>query len=279
MNIKPLKKLISECVSEIRENYELIKVGDVKVTDSAESFMEKFVGKTLKQLLDASSYSNLYSLNRRPIGSYADENDIQDVMNNLLMSAVYFVNFRKLDKLSDAKKKSEYELERNPEYLAYRKELINLGKKTLAAAKEYGRESDEYKAALKAKNDYSFSDIPAMIKYRKDMKDYDFMVNDIHNTKLTLKDVLPDAGDSDKDRERWQSVEKNFDKLKELMQSEKDTMKESSDKIKVQKDIEDLEKLLKNPDPSRVKDYGSIEAYKKMLNAKITALKVKLKSL
>lgn len=38
-------------------------------------------------------------------------------------------------------------------------------------------------------------------------------------------------------------------------------------------DIKDLEKLLKNPDPSRAKDYGSIENYKKMLQAKINRLK------
>ena len=31
--------------------------------------------------------------------------------------------------------------------------------------------------------------------------------------------------------------------------------------------------LLKNPDPSRAKDYGSVENYKKMLRAKIDKLK------
>jgi hypothetical protein len=39
------------------------------------------------------------------------------------------------------------------------------------------------------------------------------------------------------------------------------------------KNIQDLEKLLKNPDPSRAKDYGSIENYKKMLKLKIAKLK------
>lgn len=38
-------------------------------------------------------------------------------------------------------------------------------------------------------------------------------------------------------------------------------------------DIKDLEKLLKNPDPSRAKDYGSIEKYKQMLKDKIARLK------
>lgn len=38
-------------------------------------------------------------------------------------------------------------------------------------------------------------------------------------------------------------------------------------------DIKDLEKLLKNPDPSRAKDYGSLDNYKKMLKSKIDRLK------
>ena len=40
-------------------------------------------------------------------------------------------------------------------------------------------------------------------------------------------------------------------------------------------DIKDLEKLLANPDPSRAKDYGSIEKYKTMLKQKIYRLKDK----
>ncbi len=40
-------------------------------------------------------------------------------------------------------------------------------------------------------------------------------------------------------------------------------------------DIEDLEKLLNDPDPSRAKDYGSVEDYKNMLRTKIDKLKKK----
>jgi hypothetical protein len=40
-------------------------------------------------------------------------------------------------------------------------------------------------------------------------------------------------------------------------------------------DIEDLEMLLKNPDPSRAKDYGSMDNYKNMLRTKIDKLKKK----
>lgn len=46
-----------------------------------------------------------------------------------------------------------------------------------------------------------------------------------------------------------------------------------SEDSEMQKDIKDLENLLKNPDPSRAKDYGSVEKYKSMLRAKIDRLK------
>lgn len=55
-----------------------------------------------------------------------------------------------------------------------------------------------------------------------------------------------------------------------VVQSDKLTATLSEDNTE---DIKDLEKLLKNPDPSRAKDYGSIENYKKMLQQKIDRLK------
>jgi len=55
-----------------------------------------------------------------------------------------------------------------------------------------------------------------------------------------------------------------------VVQSDKLTATLSEDNVE---DIKDLEKLLKNPDPSRAKDYGSMEKYKKMLKQKIAKLK------
>ena len=49
---------------------------------------------------------------------------------------------------------------------------------------------------------------------------------------------------------------------------------ETANKVDINKlDIEDLEKLLANPDPERAKDYGSIEKYKLMIQKKIASLK------
>jgi len=54
------------------------------------------------------------------------------------------------------------------------------------------------------------------------------------------------------------------------VESDKLTATLSEDNVE---NIKDLEKLLKNPDPSRAKDYGSLDNYKKMLIAKIARLK------
>lgn len=278
--MKLLKKLVEECLLTLRENYDLIKVDDVKFTDSPESFIERFVGKTLRELLDASSYARLYSMNKRPIGSNPDENDIHDLIANVLTSASYFINFRKLDQLKDAKNKSEEELHNDSEYRTFSKERNQLYRNKLTATRDYGSDSKEAEEANQKIIDFNKSGkldrIPAYIKYRKNVNDFENMVELIHNTKLSLKDVLPSNNDSDVDKERWESFEKNFAKLKKIMGS--DDMTEES-KNKIQNDIEDLEMLLNNPDPSRIKDYGSEESYKKMLKAKIMALKVKLKSL
>ena len=65
-------------------------------------------------------------------------------------------------------------------------------------------------------------------------------------------------------------LNEDFDNAAEVESDELTATLSEDDKVA---DIADLEKLLKNPDPSRVKDYGSLENYKKMLMGKIDRLK------
>jgi len=65
-------------------------------------------------------------------------------------------------------------------------------------------------------------------------------------------------------------LNEDFDNAAELESDKLTATLSEDDKVA---DIADLEKLLKNPDPSRVKDYGSLENYKKMLMGKIDRLK------
>ena len=65
-------------------------------------------------------------------------------------------------------------------------------------------------------------------------------------------------------------LNEDFDNAAEVQSDELTATLSEDDKVA---DIADLEKLLKNPDPSRVKDYGSLENYKKMLMGKIDRLK------
>ena len=65
-------------------------------------------------------------------------------------------------------------------------------------------------------------------------------------------------------------LNEDFDNVAEVESDKLTATLSEDDKVA---DIADLEKLLKNPDPSRVKDYGSLENYKKMLMGKIDRLK------
>jgi hypothetical protein len=65
-------------------------------------------------------------------------------------------------------------------------------------------------------------------------------------------------------------LNEDFDNAAEVESDKLTATLSEDDKVA---DIADLEKLLKNPDPSRVKDYGSLENYKKMLMGKIDRLK------
>ena len=65
-------------------------------------------------------------------------------------------------------------------------------------------------------------------------------------------------------------LNEDFDNAAEVESDKLTATLSEDDKVA---DIADLERLLKNPDPSRVKDYGSLENYKKMLMGKIDRLK------
>ena len=65
-------------------------------------------------------------------------------------------------------------------------------------------------------------------------------------------------------------LNEDFDNAAEVESDKLTATLSEDDKVA---DIADLENLLKNPDPSRVKDYGSLENYKKMLMGKIDRLK------
>jgi len=91
--------------------------------------------------------------------------------------------------------------------------------------------------------------------YKQDIKPTqptsDNKKDDIKYSKMDTDGGDPGQRQSDKDNPE----------LEEQRQNDKD------------KNIVDLEKLLKNPDPSRAKDYGSVEKYKQMLRKKIDRLK------
>jgi len=83
---------------------------------------------------------------------------------------------------------------------------------------------------------------PTLGDYRKMMGDMEKLVSDFHNSPLTLQDVLPSRDDSDKDKQRWQTVEKNFNRLKDKISMNESKLKQLIKQlIKEELDAYDLE--------------------------------------
>jgi len=270
-----IKKLIQEVLSESSEMVLSQTADSLKSSHTPQDFMKSFVGKKLRDLLNAGSFSNLYVMNKYGIGSEFDEQDNMVLLNNLWQSSTGFINNRVIGPIRKQRDDWDQAMYNTPEYKDW-------NVKRSAAFKAYWNakrsgDTNAIDVATKTKNDIMSAD-PTLRDYRKMMDDMETIVKKFHNTPLTLKDVLPSPDDSQQDKENWEAVVNDFNKFKKNTMNEqklklfiKSLIKEVSEEK--QDNIADLEKLLANPDPSRSKDYGSIENYKKMLRKKIAKLK------
>lgn len=222
MNLSDFKKLILETVKESSEQALIPFQQLAQTTGTIEDFMKRLVGMKLKDLLNATSFSRLHVMNKYPIGGTVDDQDLQVLLSNLMDSVTSFINFRKLDvmnKQRDAWDKEQYS---KPEYKDWQQKR-SLAFKSYLNAKKTGDQSAIEKAT-KEKDDVMSAD-PTMGDYRKMMDDMEKLVNEFHNSPLTLQDVLPSSEDSDKDKQRWQTVEKNFNKLKDKISMNESKLK------------------------------------------------------
>ena len=207
-----LKEIVNEVIKESAEQ-SLIPFQQVaQSTNSVEDFMKKLVGKKLKNLLDATSFARLYVMNKYGIGSSFDNQDIQVLVSNLIESATAFINFRRLDPMGKQRDEHDKIIRSTPEYNEWNKKR-SIALKNYFNAQKTGDQFAIDKAR-KEKDDVMAAD-PTLVDYRKTMADMEKLVKDFHNSPLTLQDVLPGPDDSDKDKQRWQTVEKNFNKLKD----------------------------------------------------------------
>lgn len=239
MKLSDFKKLVLETIKESNEQALVPFQQLAQTTNTVEDFMKKLVGKRLKDLLNIVSISRLYVMNKHPIGSFPSDDDVEALISNLMDSVTAFINFRRLDLMN--KQRDEYDkiVRSTPEYSEWNKKR-SVAIKNYLNAQRSGDQSVIDKAN-KEKDDVMSAD-PTLADYRKTMDDMEKLVNDFHNSPLTLQDVLPSSDDSDKDKQRWQSVKKNFNKLKDTISMNETKLKQLIKQlIKEELDAYDLE--------------------------------------
>ena len=210
-----LKNLVNEVICESGE----LSLADtnklISKSVTLEDFMKTLVGKKLKGLLDATSYARLYILNKYGVGSHPDENDVQANVAALMDNITAFINFRKLDGLSKQREEWDKEQYSKPEYKEWLKQRALAFKAYRDARDSKSPDAEE----LRKKYQTVASSDPTLSDYRKMTTDKETLVNQFHNTPLTVDDVLPGPDDTEADKKRWSAVEKSFNKLKNMNES------------------------------------------------------------
>ena len=159
-----------------------------------EEFLRSLEGKTIKQILDDSSYMNLYMGNKYGIGGQREgsDRDATDFVNKLTR----FVN-RDIGKKRPAEREYEKEeFQKENDYEGYSKARSQKARLGLDRMKARRAGDDEFHQELQGKIDKLdefLSDHPYIRGLRMIEKEYDKAVEDYHNTPLKA-DFLKDDG-------------------------------------------------------------------------------------
>ena len=161
-----------------------------------EEFLRSLEGKTIKQILDDSSYMNLYMGNKYGIGGQREgsDRDATDFVNKLTR----FVN-RDIGKKRPAEREYEKEeFQKENDYQGYSKARSQKARLGLDRMKARRAGDDEFHQELQGKIDKLdefLSDHPYIRGLRMIEKEYDKAVEEYHNTPLTAEYLLDDSSD------------------------------------------------------------------------------------
>ena len=173
-----------------------------------EDFLRSLEGKTIKQILDDSSYMSLYMSNKHGIGGQREgsDKDAMDFVNKL----VRFVN-RDVGKKRPAEREYETEeFKKENDYDSYREARF---KKTKLSMERNKARREDREGDIKKLTDEidKLEDFMSSHPYPRGMrmieKEYDKAVEDYHNTPLKA-DYLKDDGS-----ERYDELVDAFSKL------------------------------------------------------------------
>ena len=161
-----------------------------------EEFLRSLEGKTIKQILDDSSYMNLYMGNKYGIGGQREgsDRDATDFVNKLTR----FVN-RDIGKKRPAEREYEKEeFQKENDYQGYSKARSQKARLGLDRMKARRAGDDEFHQELQGKIDKLdefLNDHPYIRGLRMIEKEYDKAVEEYHNTPLTAEFLLDDSSD------------------------------------------------------------------------------------
>jgi len=180
----------------------------VPSSGTLEDFLRSLEGKTIKQILDDSSYMSLYMSNKHGIGGQREgsDKDAMDFVNKL----VRFVN-RDVGKKRPAEREYETEeFKKENDYDSYREARF---KKTKLSMERNKARREDREGDIKKLTDEidKLEDFMSSHPYPRGMrmieKEYDKAVEDYHNTPLKA-DYLKDDGS-----ERYDELVDAFTKL------------------------------------------------------------------
>ena len=161
-----------------------------------EDFLRSLEGRTIKQILDDSSYMSLYNMNKHGIGGAREgkDKDAMDFVNKL----IHFVN---RDVLKHKPREREYdteEFQKENDYQGYSKARSQKARLGLDRMKARRAGDDEFHQELQGKIeklDDFISNHPYIRGMRMITKEYDKAVEDYHNTPLKAEYLKDDGSD------------------------------------------------------------------------------------
>ncbi len=195
----------------------------VTSSDSLSDFMKSLAGKSIKEILDSSSFIRMYQMNKYGIGGRAPDNE--EVMGRFIDLLGNFINrdIKKAVAMRKAIFSDEFKAENNfDEYEkldALRKVAV---RKFFNAKKEAGWDGDspevkKLRDILDAEKEEISQQISQNEFYRawqKREREITQWVKDFHNTPLSHEDVAPD------DSMEWMKVQKAWDAMQQSKPAE-----------------------------------------------------------
>ncbi|MEY4572552.1 MAG: hypothetical protein RLZ10_1794 [Bacteroidota bacterium] len=188
----------------MKESMELQKFQSAAIESlTFEDFLKSLVGKTIKDLLDASSFFYIDS---------DDDERIEVLLKKLIGYVSGYINFKKIGPLRDKLDSIDKVEKQTPEFLAW-----NIKNKSLFKQKMDAIQKGDVELAKKIGDELSNHSRTEPTSYKKNMDDMQLLIKQFHNSKLGVHDVMPSSTDRPEDKKNYEVSKKSFEALKDAI--------------------------------------------------------------